>query len=283
MKNYFSENYPFKPSISDKSQPKLGNFMKRLETWVEKYKNVHTKLQEKANYDSSSGLPLYKPQTGKIRDNSQSRDLFQELHQDRVRRDKLKEDYNQKAEEEIKKRAKSRSSITKTDDINNKHKDECFANLFVALDEDSDGIITYTENFLNNAKTKICENVLSLLEPLIEELKEHNETLTYEEFVLALNQLFIVLNVEQKRRILNWYTAYKRENSPVKRFDQLNVNKGMTFRPNISEATINLFKETRRFSSKSFLERNNELLESRDKHSSLGKQLNLEDELKGKK
>jgi hypothetical protein len=116
---------------------------------------------------------------------------------------------------------------------------------------------------------------------LFEELKEHNETLTYEEFVLALNQLFAVLNVNQKRKILSWYTTFKRETSPVRRFDQTLVKKEFTFKPSISDATINLFNVTKRHSSKSFLERNNELLESRDQHLNGGKLSNLTEELKG--
>ena len=275
---YLKEVYPFKPNIKDKTEPKMKNFVKRLELWKDKYEKLHLNLKEKANFDYDTGHALFKPHTGKIREKSCDRDLFQELYQDRKRRDKILKDNDEKNLLEFKQRAKSRSSISKTDLINDKHKEECFTNLFVVLDYDNDGIISYSQEFIENAKDKLSEDVLSLLDPLFEELNEHSETLTFEEFLLALQQLFNVFNVDQKRRILNWYTFIKRENNTFKKND---YKKDFSFHPKISEASINLYSTTERFTSKSFLDRNNDLLESREQHSNIGKQNNIEEELKG--
>jgi hypothetical protein len=85
--------------------------------------------------------------------------------------------------------------------ILNQMKDQVFIKLFEELDSDQDNIISrycLNTNGLNNKLKRI-------LNPIITELKQDNETLNKDEFIKAMSHLFEMLSMEEKNYILHYY------------------------------------------------------------------------------
>lgn len=60
----------------------------------------------------------------------------------------------------------------------------------------------------NNVITEgLPEEVGVLIFPLIEELKEQNETLTGEEFLMACKHLYKTSTLDQKKALCDWYNS----------------------------------------------------------------------------
>lgn len=276
---YFKEVCPFKPKVTDTTEPKLENFYKRLQIWIEQRNEASLRSYEMSKMDEKTGLPLFTPNAGKVDSNRErlERNIHYELYNDRKRKEFKQNESENMAIEELRRKANLKFASDQTNGLNEKLKEECFDNLFRALDHDGDNIISASEEFLKNLQDKIDEGIQELIEPLLEELKENNESLTKEEFLLAIAQLFNVLNVDQKRRILNWYTAIKRQNSPRKNNSSVNFS----FQPVISENSSHLYQSSQRY-SKDFLERNLIFLENKDNYFKHKQEEKLEEEIRGK-
>lgn len=266
--------------MTDPSKPRLENFYKRLQIWIEKRNEATLRSQELANLDEKTGNPLFIPTTRpKDIDNVEERDVFESLYEDKKRRDVKQNDTETANYDEIQKQANAKLSTSRTDELNNKLKDECFAHLFDILDIDSDNVISYSEDLLTLLQTQVSTEVLELLSPLLEELKEHNESLTFEEFGLAINQLFAGYNVNEKRKVLSWYTEVKRQNSPKKlRFAG---NSDFAFKPTLTNNTAKIYQASNRY-SKDFIERNKELEATRETFHKNMVEIKLAEETKGK-
>ena len=79
----------------------------------------------------------------------------------------------------------------------NKKNQNVYKNLFKILDSDEDGIIS---NATINTK-KIDEKLCKILEPVFKELKEENETLNENEFVIVCEKLYKILPYQKKSYI----------------------------------------------------------------------------------
>lgn len=207
-------------------------------------------------------------------------DLFSFLHEEKkIKFEKLKESEQINLKTIIEK-SNLKISNEKTDILNKLLKDDCYANLFSILDHNNDGVIECNEEFLKNAEEKLEKSILDLFNPIFSELKEHEESLSRDEFYLALDELFKVLNVQQRRCILNWYVELKRQDS-ISRKRVLIDTSNFTFHPHISENSQNYFNLSQRY-SKNFLDRNDELLNSRSIYKKEKSQEKLQKELEGK-
>jgi hypothetical protein len=102
--------------------------------------------------------------------------------------------------------------------IFSKNKIRAFNNLFNALDSDGDGIISGINININS----IPKNIINIIQPLLIELKEENQTLDGNEFIIAMNKLFEDISLIQKREIINKYKTIYRNN---KSFDLSNSYK----------------------------------------------------------
>ena len=95
--------------------------------------------------------------------------------------------------------------------IFSENKINAFINLFNDLDSDQDGIISPININLN----KIPKNILNIIEPLISELKEENQSLTQEVFLLAMNKLFDDISLLEKREIIKTYKNNRKVNKSL--------------------------------------------------------------------
>ena len=87
-----------------------------------------------------------------------------------------------------------------SNNIYNEQKINSFKKIFKLLDKDQDGIISkfHVEN------DNLPNNINKIFNPIIEELKVDNQTLSEEEFVAASFRLFDTLNILQKRDVINF-------------------------------------------------------------------------------
>lgn len=188
-------------------------------------------------------------------------DLFSFLHEEkRTKAEKLME-LEQVGLRKIQENSKIKLSNQKTDEINKLLKEDCYANLFEVLDHNRDGVIECSDEFMKNALEKMDKDILDLFKPIFNELKEQEESLTLEEFYLALDELFKSLSVQQQRKILNWYVDRKRINSISRKRVIVDIS-NFTFKPFISERSHSYFSMSKRY-ARDFIDRNNDLLASR--------------------
>jgi hypothetical protein len=280
--DYFETVCTFSPKISDGTKPKLENFYKRLQSWIDKRNEKYMKDIEHSKIDSKTGQPLFSPITSK-RDTISliDRNIFVDLYEETKRIQSNKKEIQEKATEEIVSMASGKKSSDKSGEIYNNMKNECFNKLFEILDHDNDGLVSHSEEFVFNLQSShINADAKMLLEPLLNELKENNESLNREEFVMAINQLYNVLNFLQKRKFMDWYiNDIKRENSPRKRRMQSQENV-MTFRPSILETTNQVFNKCERY-SKDFTTRNEEFLKKRQSYTEEVMKEKMNNEIKG--
>ena len=86
-----------------------------------------------------------------------------------------------------------------------------FKNLFKDLDGDQDNLI----NGINININKIPNNIYNIIEPLLNELKEDNQSLNQEEFIEAMNKLFEDISSLERRIIINIYSKKMKKNKSL--------------------------------------------------------------------
>ncbi len=97
-------------------------------------------------------------------------------------------------------------SKTQSDKLLIEANHKAFSNLFSELDSDQDNLITSLNINLNN----IPNNILKIIEPLLMELKDDNQTLTHDEFIKAMTKLFETISSTERREIIKEYTNKKK-------------------------------------------------------------------------
>lgn len=255
---YFNEIYPFTPKISDKSEPSLNKFLNRLQGWIEK-RNDKMELDIIGSfYDTKSGQKLFKPVISeKAQESTHHRkeiNLFDYLHEDRKSREKIRDQLGIDATNKAREASNLKLLSENSEQINQLLKEDCFICLFETFDHNGDEIIECTDSFIENAEEKLDKNLLDIFNPIFMELKENHETLSKDEFFMAIEELFKVLTVAQKRDLINWYVNQKRVTTTERR-NNLKIDRQLTFQPKISENSYNFFNVSKRY-SKDFLERN---------------------------
>ena len=243
---------------------------------------------EQASKDSKTGQKLFSPQTRKrnkfdSNTSSTTRNVFIDLYEENKKLNQIKKESWVKNEEEINSLANSKKATSKIEEIDSTNKYECFLKLFEILDKNNDNQISYTEEFLSILNDNLNQEIRTILEPLITEFSLHNETLNREEFVIALDQLYNVLNVDQKRKLVNWYVKeIKRSNSPRrKRTFAQSVDSKFSFKPHVSEASSKVFDSSQRY-AKGMLERNKDHIKKKENYFQAKFEEKQSSEIKGK-
>lgn len=281
---YFNEIYPFTPNISNKDEPSVQKFFNRLQDWVDK-RNDKIELDIISSfYDTKTGQKLFKPIISESNkdstDHRKENNLFDYLHLDKITREKNRDQLGIDASNEAKEISNLKLLSENSEQINSLLKEDCFECLFNTFDHDKDEVINCTESFVKNAEEKLDKNLLEIFNPIFIELKETEETLSKEEFYMAIEELFKVLTVTQKRNLINWYVNQKRESTNERR-SLMKINPELTFHPKISENSSNFFSCSKRY-SKDFLERNRDLKISREDYYRVKSKEKYEMETEGK-
>ena len=79
------------------------------------------------------------------------------------------------------------------------------------MDSDQDGIISG----INISINKIPKKIINIIEPLLFELKEENQTLNQDEFILAMGKLFEDISLIEKNEIINRYKNISKRNKSL--------------------------------------------------------------------
>ena len=110
-------------------------------------------------------------------------------------------------------------SKVESEKLLNEANNKAFSNLFNELDSDQDNLITSFHINLNN----IPNNILKIIEPLLIELKEDNQTLNQDEFIKAMTKLFENISSTERRQIINEYNNRRQRNISDKN-DNIPIN-----------------------------------------------------------
>ena len=122
--------------------------------------------------------------------------------------------------------------------IINETKIRAFSHLFKDLDGDQDNLI----NGINININKIPENIYKIIEPLLNELKEDNQSLNKDEFIIAMNKLFEDISSLERRIIINIYSKKIKKNKSFNVYnDYLNINNNNNIYYNKRTSTPNYY------------------------------------------
>jgi len=127
-------------------------------------------------------------------------------------------------------RDKSNNSLTdsKSQKIHEVIKTKVFRKIFSMLDVRSQNQIDGNTIDI----TVLPERIKKIIEPLIMELRDQNETLTGEEFLLACEHLYKVMPVSEKNTLFQYYSD--KDNKSRERSKKRNPKNNFTFRVKIT-------------------------------------------------
>ena len=226
IKEDLDKKYSFKPIINDNYKTDL-NFNQRMDLFnnISNLKKEQLKKKFHNLKDKENGQDFFKPKliskqlsfvkannTSNINDkeNKGNEDIFNKnyLYWKKYninKRNLYNKFYESKAEPKIYSKIKSEKIINETNT-------KAFSNLFFILDSDQDNLITSLSININN----IPENILNIIEPLLIELKEDNQTLNQDEFIKAMNKLFENISFTKRRELIKEYSKYNtRDLNPI--------------------------------------------------------------------
>ena len=190
----FKRNHPFKPRISPfakkikNKKESTNEFFDRISKNLEEIKIVNSKpkLNKKFIKEKSDTKNNYnfRPKISRGPKNINQRNVtinLEGFYDKRITKEK-KELLNSKKEEETEKKNLYNQ---KSKDIIIKMKFKKYKELFTLLDSDQDGLISYNKIQL----TKIDENVLKNIAPILEELNQTKKEMNFKEFCLKIDKL----------------------------------------------------------------------------------------------
>ncbi len=147
------------------------------------------------------------------------------------------------------------------------------------LDYSDESVLTYSDDFQKNVEECLDAEIAFIIEPIIHELKTQNLKLSYEEFILVADHLYKVINVNERRKLINWYVMnVKRENSNRRTRP---LSHEYSFKPMISENSSLIYNNSKRI-TKNVMLRNSELIGNKERFSVLMNEAKERDEVKGK-
>ena len=250
----YSQKYSFKPVINDNYKTDL-NFNERLKIFnnISKIKKEELKNNFSNLKDKQSGQDFFKPKliskqfsftkskTKKDINNeisTENMDIFNKNYlywkKYNLNKENLYNKFYEKKNEPI-----FYSKII-SDKIINESNRKAFSNLFNILDSDQDDLITSVSINLNN----IPEKIIKIIQPLLIELKEDNQTLNQDEFIKAMNKLFENISFTDRRELINEYNNYntkKQNNEKNNLMNQKDINNYSHF--NFSRSKTPIFIE----------------------------------------
>ena len=191
----FKKNHPFKPRISTFAQnmknkkESMNEFVNRISKNLEEIRtsNSKSKNNKQINSDKNSknnDNNNFRPRISRGPKNINQRNVTVNLdgfYDQRITKEK-KELQQSKKEDELEKKNLYNQ---KSKDIIIKMKIKKYKELFALLDSDQDGVISEDKIQL----TKVEENILKNIKPILEELKQTKKEMNFKEFCLKLDKL----------------------------------------------------------------------------------------------
>ena len=191
----FKKNYPFKPRISPfaknmkNKKESINEFVNRISKNLDEIKTSNSKSKKNKKIEVEKDIKnndnnSFRPRISRGPKNINQRNVTVNLdgfYDKRITKEK-KELQQSKKEEEIEKKNLYNQ---KSKDIIIKMKIKKYKELFTLLDSDQDGVISADKIQL----TKVEENILKNIKPILEELKQTKKEMNFKEFCLKLDKL----------------------------------------------------------------------------------------------
>ena len=236
--NNEEEKYDFKPKINNNYKTDL-NFEQRQKIFNNLYKRKNEEMKKyyiNNKYDEK-GHELFKPKLiSKQIKLEKNMDIFNKNYSYYIKYNNNKEQLMKKIyKSEIEQNNKNFCNKNNTNKIMDELYNKIFKKLFNELDSDHDDLITSLTINLNG----ISKSIIKILEPILKELKEDEQTLNCEEFILVMKRLFEDTPMLEKKKLINYYqTKLKFENN-FNNNKQLKINKTPYHSTNLSSYYCN--------------------------------------------
>ena len=236
--NKEEEKYDFKPKINNNYKTDL-NFEQRQKIFNNLYKRKNEEMKKyyiNNKYDEK-GHELFKPKLiSKQIKLEKNTDIFNKNYSYYIKYNNNKEQLMKKIyKSEIEQNNKNFCNKNNTNKIMDELYNKIFKKLFNELDSDHDDLITSLTINLNG----ISKSIIKILEPILKELKEDEQTLNCEEFILVMKRLFEDTPMLEKQKLINYYqTKLKFENN-FNNNKQLKINKTPYHSTNLSSYYCN--------------------------------------------
>ena len=261
LEKEYNQKYPFKPSINDNYKTNL-TFNERQQFFSNLYKQRHKELCNiiNNNKEDENGKPMFRPTLvskplNTFNKNNNNLDVYTRNYpiakQEEDKRDTLyNKYYRNKKENPIPVQNSKRQNKKIIDKI---HK-SVFDTIFKELDSDQDGLISP----IHINTEKLPKQIITIIEPLINELKDDNQTLSNEDFINAMNSLYNDLTIVDKHTLINTYrNTSKRSNSLSNNKNNTTINSKMNLQ---NKSTINKNKNVSSVDNKRKIDVNTERL-----------------------
>ena len=264
LKQKIYNEYSFKPHINENSSFYKLNipFNERLQTYSNKSKENMAKIQQVYEKELGYDEP-FKPQLNhkknkallkerdefflnevqKYNTNSNSNnnisnnkyiDPYTKLY---LYGKKYQQEKNYLAEKFYQNQIKPPQFCQSTEDIINKKKEKSFKQIFKLLDGDEDSKISSTHINIS----KLPKNILKILEPILNELKEENETLNELEFIFVCEQLYLSLPWNERRELTTFEDIAKKN---LKKEKIIKEKNNFSFKPKINKRNYSFDNQT---------------------------------------
>lgn len=224
-------NFTFKPTLIKSTLFKANSFstrpfLQRQDDYVKKITMKREKMtEEKFNYDTNN---LKLKTANKIPLNRIIEHYDREMGRYYQHKQNLESKYYPE------------SMYSTADNTNEKSKKlisviytRTFEKMFSILDSDEDGLISPIT--ISKSINSLDANIKKIIEPIINELNEESYTLSKEEFVSALFELYKDLTVEQKNELIVFYNKSSKLSHKEKKEKKENNFAHLTFKPKINK------------------------------------------------
>ena len=223
------QNCSFKPEFTDYSKGNLINksFEERQKIYYIKSKEKKDKLYQEINepFDNKTGQEFFTPVINENNNNtfylSRSKDVFDYLYSQAEK--KMNKSNTQNSFSNLEKRNLS------IDDSSNKiykmKKYKTFEKIFNLLDSDNDNKISNN----NIDFSKIPKNVIKVLNPIIDEVKNSEDPIFKDDFIEGCFKLYQILNFDEKQIIMR----FPENENRIKKVKELTPN--FPFKPKINK------------------------------------------------
>lgn len=223
----------FKPKVNNYQCPYTNiTFEERQNYYLSKSQEKARALKEQMETpsDAQTGQRLFHPEINEY-ERPENFNIFTNLYNESLKyKNKKLELTNQFINQEKMNSSASHVNMESVELFEVK-KERAFRKIFQKLDKDKDELITKFNIEVKALPPKIQE----ILAPIVDELKEENETLTENEFVTACYQLYETLTYPEKTEIIN----YGKNESDKKN----NINYNFTFKPQINSHSSNIISK----------------------------------------
>ena len=248
LKEKIYNEYSFKPQINENSTFYKLNipFNERLQTYSNKSRENKIKIQQihekELGYKES-----FKPQLNINKNKILLKDRDNYYYKDESQKNNTNENnnmdpytklysYGKKYEQEkndlAEKYYKSQNTNPKFCEVNNeiinKKKEKSFKRIFKLLDSDDDSQITPS----NICTSRLPNNILKILEPIFNELKEQKESLNEKEFIFVCEHLYLSLPWNEQRELATFEDIEKKN---IKKEKYIKEKNSYVFKPKINK------------------------------------------------